>query len=72
MTWRDNAACEGEDTNIFFSKSPSLTDQARAICNTCPVSQECLEDAMAWEADGTYYRYGMFGGFTKEERRELA
>lgn len=67
--WRDRAACKGKPINLFY-KDDNLTEeeyqplkaQAKLICHTCPVRQECL-DAGLRNAE-----YGIWGGLDKSER----
>jgi len=53
MTWHNRAACAGyEDPDAFVPKRHTEREQlretitARAICAMCPVSDECLTDAI--------------------------
>jgi WhiB family transcriptional regulator, redox-sensing transcriptional regulator len=70
--WIDRAACRDvEDPEIFFpvgSTGPSVPQirQAKAMCASCPVRQECLDAALS--APGTD---GVWGGATMTERRHL-
>jgi hypothetical protein len=41
-------------------------DRARAVCEGCPVRQECLDVALADDS-----LVGLWGGFTAKERAEL-
>lgn len=64
--WREQAACRGMETAIFF---PTRGDnagvaQARSICAGCPVRRQCLDNALADTGD----RYGIRGGLTARER----
>ena len=63
--WRDRGACKGE-TEAFFSYDEGRVAQALAICQDCPVRQECLQTALA---DPNLY--GVWGGTTQAERRRL-
>lgn len=72
--WQDLAACKGMDPTLFFGPEHPETvkekrdreEAAKAVCNTCPVKQECLEYALeAREA------YGIWGGMTELERKAL-
>ena len=49
-------------------------EEARAVCDACPVKIECL--AAAFDIEGltaaTQYRHGMWGGLTPAERAERA
>lgn len=75
-SWRDNAACRGADTALWFHDQDHTTAggtcaqcaAAIRICAGCPVRTDCLAHALA--ADETY---GIWGGQTAEKRdRELA
>jgi WhiB family redox-sensing transcriptional regulator len=65
------AACEGRDTELFFpeGEGPDALMQvalAKWICARCPVRRPCLEFAFS-----TGQRYGIWGGMTAQERRDL-
>jgi WhiB family transcriptional regulator, redox-sensing transcriptional regulator len=75
--WRRDAACRGEDPNLFFpattttgsSATTQLADQteaAKAFCRTCPVREECLEFALINNQEA-----GIWGGLDEDERRKL-
>ncbi|QYC53777.1 WhiB family transcription factor [Microbacterium phage EugeneKrabs] len=66
--WMDDAACEGEDPEIFFDKKK--TDKAKAVCNRCEVRLKCLAKALVDEK-GTSRRTGVFGGMGSGERKKL-
>ena len=66
--WMARKACVGVDPDMFFcdeNKRESV-DDAKAICETCPVVSECLSWAYSTGSD-----YGIFGGMTAKERRKL-
>ncbi|WP_046727473.1 WhiB family transcriptional regulator [Streptomyces humi] len=69
--WRDHAECRDEDPDLFFpigTTGPSLhqTRQAKAVCERCPVQEQCLR----WAMD-TGQAVGIWGGTTEAERRLL-
>ena len=71
MTWRDRAACRGQDPELFFpdgNTSPALlqTEQAKAVCCRCEVAEACLKWAIE-TGQGT----GVWGGRSEGERRAL-
>lgn len=69
-SWRDEALCLGEDPSLFFPETGHSADTvpaAKAICNECPVIDECRDFALAMPQDG----YGIFGGLTYSDRRKL-
>ena len=69
LAWQREAACRGlgvaESRAIFFPAKGESIDQARAICERCPVTQQCLEFAMA---NGCI---GVWGGTSERQRRQL-
>lgn len=66
--WRDDAACLGEDIELFFpERSQTLAARAKAICAECPVRIDCLDESIA---NGE--RFGIWGGLDQEERRRVA
>ena len=69
--WRDDAACLDADPDLFFpvgTTGPGLdqTDQAKRICQACPVRKRCLASALELGAAA-----GIWGGTTEDERRAL-
>lgn len=73
--WRSRAACVYVDAELFHapdlerSDSPAATERiaaAKAVCATCPVRAECLQDAIDTR-DG----HGIRGGLTEGERANL-
>ena len=71
MWWLSDAACIGEDPELFFpiGSSPPAAEQtarAKSVCRDCTVRAECLEWSLA-----TYQDAGVWGGLDEEERREI-
>ncbi|KDN78438.1 WhiB family transcriptional regulator [Streptomyces olindensis] len=71
MNWRDLAACRFEDPELFFpigedGLSLQQIEQARAVCNRCPVVTACGSWALR---TGEYE--GVWGAMTARERRAL-
>src|SRR4051812_49054917 len=51
----EDAACEDVDTSIFFPVSDTFAGDAKAICATCPVAEQCLEYAIeTHQSDGVW------------------
>ncbi len=70
--WYENAACLGQETNLWYPESPQGRDyfaKARKVCAECQVSTECLEFALSFDDD--YDRFGMFGGKSPKERAKI-
>jgi WhiB family redox-sensing transcriptional regulator len=72
MDWASRAACIDKDPTLFFPSSEldSAYDEARLICETCPVWRDCLTDALVRERENRS-RWGMWGGLTPTERERL-
>lgn len=72
MNWRQSAACRHEDPELFFpigTSGPAVAlqvQQAKEVCNRCPVREECLQWALDTRQDS-----GVWGGFDEQERRTL-
>ncbi|MBV7673311.1 WhiB family transcriptional regulator [Streptomyces halstedii] len=69
--WRTHAACRDEDPDLFFpigTTGPALvqTEEAKAVCRSCPVRQQCLDWALENNQDT-----GVWGGLGETERRTL-
>ena len=69
--WRRLARCRGDAGVDFYPpfggerkrERVAREQRAKAVCATCPVSAECLEQAVA-----TGERHGVWGGLTFDER----
>ncbi len=69
--WRDSAACRDTDPNLFFPAGTTGVaveeiEAAKALCQTCPVREQCLEFAMVANQEA-----GIWGGMSEEERRKM-
>ncbi|UIX29471.1 WhiB family transcriptional regulator [Streptomyces sp. GQFP] len=71
MEWLRQAACAGEDPELFFpvgTAGPALRDIATAkrVCARCPVAAQCLDWALR-----SGQTSGVWGGTGEDERAEL-
>ena len=64
-TWDHYAACKGEKTSLFFSDYPRDQKLALSICERCPVTEECLNFALANNC------IGVWAGTSDRQRRKL-
>jgi WhiB family redox-sensing transcriptional regulator len=69
--WRDHAACQDVDPELFFpigTSGPALlqVNEAKQVCRACPVRRPCLRWALERGEDA-----GVWGGTTEDERRIL-
>lgn len=68
--WELRAACRREDPDVFFSDRTKK--RARAICDSCPVLNECLEAALQREQGvARRLREGIVAGLSGEQRWDL-
>ena len=67
--WVEEAACRNADPNIFFPGpgrgNSAASKQAKELCRTCPVVNECLMYAMSFSPRSLI---GIWGGMTERER----
>ena len=71
VNWRDDTGCRDADPDLFFpigTTGPALRqiDEAKRICRTCPVQDQCL----AWALDNGV-ACGVWGGTSEDERRAI-
>lgn len=70
MTWREQALCAQVDPALF---DPDLGKKTRTVavgvCRACPVTQACLDDALAVETPSTCH--GVRGGLSARARARL-
>ena len=65
--WQDRAACLDADSSLFLTGVTSRVLKAKAICETCPVIDDCLAFALANEDTEPH----VYGGLTGDERKPL-
>ena len=59
--WHTQAACHGL-THLFFPEPGGNANQAKAVCRTCPVTQQC-------EEAGADEHFGVWGGKSERQRK---
>lgn len=66
--WRDSALCREVGADLFFADhgGGDATRSAKRVCGMCPVVDQCREEALA---NGE--PYGVWGGLTERERRDI-
>lgn len=64
--WQERALCRGCDPNLWFPELGDDGANAKAICATCPVADECLAGAIERGE-----RFGIWGGVATKERRVI-
>ena len=66
LAWQSDALCAQTDPEAFFPEKGGSTRDAKRICTSCEVRDQCLEYAL--ENDE---RFGIWGGLSERERRKL-
>src|SRR3954447_15134955 len=65
-TWQDQALCAETDPEAFFPEKGGSTREAKKVCLSCSVRDDCLEYALGHDE-----RFGIWGGLSERERRRL-
>ena len=66
LAWQTDSLCAQTDPEAFFPEKGGSTREAKKICGSCEVRNNCLEYAL--ENDE---RFGIWGGLSERERRKL-
>ena len=66
LGWQERALCAQTDPEAFFPEKGGSTREAKKVCLTCEVRDECLEYALMNDE-----RFGIWGGLSERERRKL-
>lgn len=66
LSWQERALCAQTDPEAFFPEKGGSTREAKRVCTTCEVREECLEYALEHDE-----RFGIWGGLSERERRKL-
>lgn len=72
--WQYQAACRGEDSNLFFApnfferkeQKDSREARAKALCARCEVRVDCLDYALHAREP-----HGIWGGLNEAERKAV-
>lgn len=66
LRWQDDALCAQTDPEIFSPEKGGSTRQAKTVCASCTVVEQCLAYALQNEE-----RFGIWGGLSYVQRRNL-
>lgn len=64
--WIEEAACRGAGAAGFFLERGESSADAKAVCERCPVTEECLEYSQV-----NRIQHGVWGGRTEVERKRM-
>ncbi len=65
--WVLQGLCAQVDSEMFFPEKGGSSNQAKGVCQRCPVRAECLEYALE-----NNEQFGIWGGKSERERRKLS
>ena len=68
--WQVDALCAGMDPELFHpERGVAQRDlrEAKAVCAACPVREPCLAYALTPPVE----KFGIWGGFTWQQRRRM-
>jgi len=65
-TWYSEGICKNVDPDIFFPERGASTRNAKAICRSCPVIEDCLDFFVRTEQP-----FGVWGGVTGGQIRKV-
>lgn len=75
MSWHRHGACKSYPPDLWYPETLDERERrhvaiaarhAKLICSTCDVLDQCLEYAIS-----SHESYGIWGGLTPEERKQL-
>ena len=64
--WQENSLCSQADPEAFFPEQGASSRDAKKLCLSCSVRDECLQYAIDHDE-----RFGIWGGLTEKERRKI-
>lgn len=64
--WAADALCAGTDPELFFPAGDKPGMEARCVCASCPVRENCLAYAIIAEEP-----FGIWGGLDTNERQGI-
>ena len=64
--WWDLGACKGLDSAIFYPEDEIEAQDAKVVCEGCPVQSACLDHALSFRE-----KSGVWGGATERDRRRI-
>jgi len=66
QNWTEDAVCARSDPEAWFPDRGRPNRQTKAMCDTCPVKDPCLQ----WALDHNE-QYGIFGGTSHADRQKI-
>lgn len=67
--WTGQADCATSDPDLWFSPNADDIEEAKRICSSCPVRQQCADRAAEFEGNLSHgYRHGIWAAEDTHER----
>ena len=66
LAWQALAVCPQTDPEAFFPENGASDADAKRVCWSCDVREQCLEYALKHDQ-----RFGIWGGLGERERRKI-
>lgn len=73
-SWQEEGLCRSVDPELFFATRADLVEEAKSVCNSCPVSSFCLSEEVNNLTEGTQTVSDVAGvraGMTDKERKRF-
>ena len=64
--WQQSALCAEVGGDLWFPEESCVGNDAKSICQRCPVQEECLETALR-----NNEKFGIWGGTSPNKRKQL-
>lgn len=64
--WTEQSLCSQTDPEAFFPEKGATNQDAKRVCQVCPVRVECLNYALI-----NNEHWGIWGGLSERDRRKL-
>lgn len=64
--WRLSARCAEIGGDLWFPEESCVGNDAKSICEGCPVQFECLETALE-----NNEKFGIWGGLSPNQRKKI-
>ena len=64
--WMADGNCANKAPSVFFPSDGVGVEKAKLVCEGCPVTDQCLEYAIAHRID-----HGVWGGTSERQRRRI-
>lgn len=71
LEWQDEGLCAEVDPEIFYQELGGTSAAAKSVCAGCSVRRQCLLDALRRPGEHETGGYGVWGGTSPQDRKDL-